>query len=231
MPEAKTEGKATASLVLGILSFFCFSVLTGIPAIILGHMSRSNIRKSMGRLKGDGMALAGLILGYLSVAFVVPILIMAAIAIPSMLQARKSANEASARSELRTVNTAQVQYQTTYPNVGYAPDLATLGAPVGDTCTGDGTAEHACLIGGPLANASCTGSQWCTRSGYLFMLQADEQRPHQQYVITAIPVKPGSTGGRNFCSTSDGTLRFEEAAAGRTAPYTAEECTVLTPLE
>ena len=231
-PEAPKEGKATASMVLGILSLLCFGVLAGIPAIILGHMSRSNIRKSMGRLQGGGMALAGLIMGYISVAYTaVIVIIVAAIAIPNLIQERKSANEASAKSSVSTVNTAQVQYQTTYPNVGYAPDLATLGAPVGDTCTGDGTAEHACLIGGPLANASCTGSQWCTRSGYLFMLQADEQRPHQQYVITAIPVKPGSTGGRNFCSTSDGVLRAEEAGAGRTAPYTAEECTALTPLE
>ncbi|HTC92724.1 MAG TPA: DUF4190 domain-containing protein [Terriglobales bacterium] len=230
-PDAKTDGKATASLVLGILSFFCFSVLAGIPAIILGHMSRGNIRKSMGRLKGDGMALTGLILGYLSVAFVIPVLIIAAIAIPNFIRARISANEASARSELRMVTTAEAQYQTSYPDAGYAPDLATLGAPVGDTCTGDGTAEHACLIGGPLANTSCTGSQWCTKSGYRFMIQADEQRPHQQYVITAVPAEPNRTGTKNFCSTSEGTLRSEDAGVGRMTPYTAEECAALPALE
>src|SRR5262249_18548843 len=59
-----TDGKATASLVLGILSLVGMNLLAGIPAIILGHMSRSSIRKSMGRVKGDGMALAGLIMGY-----------------------------------------------------------------------------------------------------------------------------------------------------------------------
>jgi len=231
-PEAPKEGKATASMVLGILSLLCFGVLAGIPAIILGHMSRSNIRKSMGRLQGGGMALAGLIMGYISVAYTaVIVIIVAAIAIPNLLQARKSANEASARSELRMVNNAEVRYQANYANVGYAPDLATLGAPVGDTCTGEGTAEHACLIVGPLADVSCTGSQWCTKNGYRFMIHADEQRPHQQYVITAVPVKPGNTGGRNFCSTSDGTLRFEDAGTGRMTPYTAEECTALTPLD
>src|SRR5262245_36481585 len=61
-----TDGKATASLVLGILSWMGPGIVAGVPAIILGHMSRSAIRKSMGRLKGDGMALAGLILGYAS---------------------------------------------------------------------------------------------------------------------------------------------------------------------
>src|SRR4029077_275930 len=50
----QTDGKATASLILGILSLLCLSVLAGIPAIILGHMSKANIRRSMGRLKGDG---------------------------------------------------------------------------------------------------------------------------------------------------------------------------------
>ena len=77
----ETDGKATASLVLGILSLLCFSVLTGIPAIILGHMSKANIRRSMGRLKGDGMATAGLIMGYISAA-----------AIPLILDYRRHRN-------------------------------------------------------------------------------------------------------------------------------------------
>src|SRR5512141_3229919 len=63
--EAQTAGKATASLVLGLLSLVI--CLAGIPAIILGHMALSEIKKSAGRLKGHGMALAGLIMGYLSI--------------------------------------------------------------------------------------------------------------------------------------------------------------------
>ena len=55
------------SLVLGLLSPFCCSFFTAIPAIILGHMARSEIRKSNGQLGGDGMALAGLILGYVAI--------------------------------------------------------------------------------------------------------------------------------------------------------------------
>src|SRR5438309_11422719 len=47
----QTDGKATASLILGILSVLCLSIFAGIPAIILGHMSKANIRRSMGRLK------------------------------------------------------------------------------------------------------------------------------------------------------------------------------------
>src|SRR5215467_13756241 len=81
----QTDGKAVTSLILGILSWLGFWLLTGIPAIIFGHMSRKAIRESQGRLQGDGMALTGLILGYISVAIIPFILIIAAIAIPSLL--------------------------------------------------------------------------------------------------------------------------------------------------
>src|SRR5229473_2261001 len=64
------DGKAVVSLILGILAIFPFSIFAGIPAVVLGHISRSSIARSMGRLKGEGMALAGLIMGYLSVALI-----------------------------------------------------------------------------------------------------------------------------------------------------------------
>ncbi|HTD22473.1 MAG TPA: DUF4190 domain-containing protein [Terriglobales bacterium] len=229
LPGARTDGKAIASMVLGILSLLlCLNILTGIPAIILGHISRSNIRKSMGRLKGDGIALTGLILGYLNILFIPFILIIAAIAIHSLIRARTSANEASAVSMVRTLISAEAQYQTVYANTGYAPDIATLGPGPGGTCgsEADSTAEHACLITGLI----CTGDQWCTKTGYRFVIQADEQRPHQQYVISALPMVPDRTGRRGFCSTVDGVIRFE-AIANRNTPYTAEECAALTPIE
>src|SRR5215831_21181452 len=57
----KTDGGAIASLILGITSIvLCLNIFTGIPAIITGHISYSKIKKSMGRLKGEGMALTGL---------------------------------------------------------------------------------------------------------------------------------------------------------------------------
>src|SRR5260221_2895769 len=55
------------------------------------------------------------------------ILIIAAIAIPNLLRARISANEGSAVSCMRTINTAQFAYNTSYPTVGYATALADLG--------------------------------------------------------------------------------------------------------
>lgn len=61
---APTNGKAVGALVCGVSTFFSAG-LTGIPAVILGHMARGEIRRS--REQGDGMAVAGLVLGWLSV--------------------------------------------------------------------------------------------------------------------------------------------------------------------
>ena len=63
---SQTCGMATASLVLGIVSFVCLGPLTSIPAVICGHLARGQIRNSNGTLSGDGMALTGLIIGYIN---------------------------------------------------------------------------------------------------------------------------------------------------------------------
>ena len=60
----KTAALAIWSLVLGILAVTCCMLFTGLPAIICGHKAHSKIKQSAGALTGDGMALAGLILGY-----------------------------------------------------------------------------------------------------------------------------------------------------------------------
>ena len=74
----RTNSLAVASLLLGLLSLFVpFAIL----AVILGHVARSQIRKSAGRQKGAGMALVGLILGYLGVGF---ILFVVLIVLPSL---------------------------------------------------------------------------------------------------------------------------------------------------
>jgi hypothetical protein len=89
-------------LILGFLSFL---IPSAIAAIILGRVSRSEIRKSQGRLQGDGIALAGLIMGYMGIT-AIPVLIIAAIAIPSLLRARLAANEASAVASIQRLNIA-----------------------------------------------------------------------------------------------------------------------------
>ena len=78
------------------------------------------------------MAVAGLILGYLGVAFIPMILIIAAIAIPNLLRAKMAANEASAVGTLRAYNTAMVMYATKCPQVGYPRSVANLRSGAGD---------------------------------------------------------------------------------------------------
>ena len=62
--QATTSSLSIVSLIFGILGLFIFG---SIIAIICGHISMSKIKASGGRMSGDGMALTGLILGYLGI--------------------------------------------------------------------------------------------------------------------------------------------------------------------
>ncbi len=66
-----TSGLAVASLVLGIGGLTILPLLGSIAAIILGYMARSEIRRNPHRLSGDGMALAGIVLGWISVGLAI----------------------------------------------------------------------------------------------------------------------------------------------------------------
>ncbi len=224
---AATDGRecAVASLILGILSFLCLSILAGIPAIILGHISKSNIRKSMGRLKGGGMATAGLIMGYISVS-AIPILIIAAIAIPNLLRSRIVANEAAAASTVRTLNTMQMSYSVSYPAAGYAKSLVVLGPgqpPIDCADTTRITSDHACLVDRLLG---CADGTWCTKGGYNYSMTAicSGDGTCSDYVVVATPAITGSTGTKSFCSTSDGIVRSLSRNLSATRPRTVEEC-------
>ena len=107
METKKTVGQATASLVLGILSMVMFSILAGIPAVVCGHIAKSKISKNPETLKGDGIALAGLIMGYLSIAVSVLIIpaILAAVAIPLMSGNVERAMAAEAQAGCSTIAT------------------------------------------------------------------------------------------------------------------------------
>jgi type IV pilus assembly protein PilA len=129
------------------------------------------------------------------------ILIIAAIAIPNLLRARISANESAAVGALRTLNTAQVSYNSTYPTVGYAGTLSYL---AGTTCaTTAPTSATACLIDSALGGG--------TKSGYVFTLSGVSGTPASSYQFVASPVGPNQTGVRYFCSFADGVVRFDPA--------------------
>jgi hypothetical protein len=68
---AQSSSMAVVSLISGIISWFLLPVIGGIVAVITGHMAKREIRESMGRLTGDGLATAGLVLGYLNLGVTV----------------------------------------------------------------------------------------------------------------------------------------------------------------
>ncbi|MCX6397168.1 MAG: DUF4190 domain-containing protein [Propionibacteriales bacterium] len=73
---ATTNGLAITSLILGVVGFVCG--LTSIPAVILGHIAMGQIKRQ--NQGGHGLAIAGLVMGYLVIGFVTLCLIILAVA-------------------------------------------------------------------------------------------------------------------------------------------------------
>jgi type IV pilus assembly protein PilA len=185
----ETSGKAIASLVCGL---FLFAFPLSILAIIFGHLSVSEIRKSAGRLQGEGFAIAGLVLGYMGVAAMPVILIIAAIAIPNILRARIAANEASAAGSIRVLGAAEAGYAASHPDAGYTCALSDL--------------ADAGLIDSRLASGE-------TR-GYVFELSgcgpSAEGGANVKYRVVAYPLTRNTTGTRAFCADESGVVNTDE---------------------
>jgi len=193
---AETSPKAVISLICGLLFFIPLAFLA---AIIFGHLALSEIKKSAGRLKGEGMAIAGLVLGYLWIAGIPMILIVAAIAIPNLLRARMAANESSAVAEVRTIVAAEVGYAANRPEEGFTCSLSAL--------------EKAGLISSPLENGQ--------KNGYAFELTnctpADGGGANTRYQNVAYPIRLNQTGKRAFCSDNSGEIKVDAGGS-------AEKC-------
>jgi type IV pilus assembly protein PilA len=191
--EVKTSGKAVASLVCGIINVFPLFIV----AIVLGHISLSEIRKSAGRLKGEGLAIAGLVLGYLGVVAIPLILIIAAIAIPNLLRAKIAANEASAAASVRTILVAESSYAASHPSTGYTCNLGDLSSGI----------EDSRLLRGE-------------KNGYVFTVQncttQSEGGPVSKFEVTASPISSAS-GRRAFCTDETGAIRSDRSGS-------AQEC-------
>jgi type IV pilus assembly protein PilA len=137
------------------------------------------------------------------------ILIIAAIAIPNLLRARMAANESSAVASVRTTNTGEVTYNSTYPTVGFAPALSNLGGALGVACVPSTTT--ACLIDSVLANDGNPANSG--KSGYQFSTGAGTQAGsvYVGYTILATPITINQTGIRGFCAEEDAVVRVDPA--------------------
>ena len=121
------------------------------------------------------------------------IAIIAAIAIPSLLAARISGNEASAISSLRTLSTVQEQYRTRFQ--AYAGALTDLGPPNN-------------YIDGVLSGG--------TKSGYKFGPSLNATG-NTLWSTNADPATPGTTGERGFFVDQSGVIRFVTSGAATAA--------------
>lgn len=134
------------------------------------------------------------------------ILIIAAIAIPNLLRARIAANESSAASGIRTINTAEVSYNSTYPVTGYSATLVALGpGGVAATCPTPPVLGTACLIDGVLASGG-------PKNGYRYTYASAGGPPLSTYQAFANPVSFNSSGVKAFCSFEDAVVRTDNGA-------------------
>ena len=164
----KTSALAIWSLILGILSFICFGFFAGIPAVICGHIARSKIKQSQGALTGGGMALAGLILGYVGLV-VTTIAVIGAIMVPNFIAYKDKAYCGRVESAANNIVVAMSDYYSDPNNTGL-PTLYELADVTGYRPTENVSVD----IGGteydPVIRVF-DNSQKCPRGKYLVITQ------------------------------------------------------------
>ena len=150
------------------------------------------------------------------------ILIIAAIAIPNLMRSKQAANQAAAAANSRTLISAEHTYSITYFGAGggFADVLAKLGPPAGGACPATGgTSLAACLLDAVLG---CQ-AQPCIKDNYQYTVTGIGAWPNTTDYVTFATASGSNFGVQDFCSVSDGVVRFKIAAA---APPTAAVVTV-----
>jgi prepilin-type N-terminal cleavage/methylation domain-containing protein len=140
------------------------------------------------------------------------ILIIAAIAIPNLLKSRIAANEASTTSSMRTLNTAEVTFASTY-NSGFSDGLNRLGAPA----SGQPDVNNSDLVDPVLSGKTGTGNNTSfVKAGYIFTYVPTGANTTfgfiAQYNVLADPQARGSSGQRSFISNESAVIRANATA-------------------
>jgi type IV pilus assembly protein PilA len=144
------------------------------------------------------------------------ILIIAAIAIPNLLRSRIAANEASAVGSIRTINTAEVTYASTYPSQGFATDLCTLGG-TGTDASSTGALLLDSVLGSCSPQKGSSSGDMNTKSGYTFWVTATGALPVPTYTVNGNPAIANQTGKRYFFSDASGVIRYNASAQATTS--------------
>ncbi len=131
--------------------------------------------------------------------------IIAAIAVPGLLRARMSGNEASAIGSMRAINSAEAAYSSATGGGGYAIKLADLAKACPGGTQGfispDLATDPSTKSGYSVALADGTGANDVTDD-------CNAAKSRTVYYATATPVTVGSTGQRSFMTTPGGTIYF-----------------------
>jgi type IV pilus assembly protein PilA len=151
------------------------------------------------------------------------ILVIAVITVPSLLRARIAANESSAVETLRQISTAETSYHITFPQVGFAPDLSSMGGPMNGCAPAPATA---CILDSVVSGGN--------KSGYKFFaagFASDASGINNQFVASSAPLTFNKTGVRNFCiATDDGAVRGQPGTPGGTPAPDVPTCLAYTLL-
>jgi len=132
--------------------------------------------------------------------------IIAAIAVPGLLRARMSGNEASAIGSMRAVNSAQVTYAATCGGDGYAQDLADLAKPPSngtDPFVGPDLAANGVLKSGYLVSLAVGASSMPVRTS---ANTCNGTNSFSTYHATATPAALGQSGTRAFATNNSGSI-------------------------
>jgi hypothetical protein len=131
----KTPGLAIASLVFGIISVIGGAILfvPMVLAIVFGHIAHARIRKNP-TLGGGGIALAGLVLGYVSILTIFIVGLLAAMAIPAFQKVRENSLQKAMINDARMIATAaqQVMLEEGEKPVAFQidPKTGTISGPI-----------------------------------------------------------------------------------------------------
>jgi type IV pilus assembly protein PilA len=132
------------------------------------------------------------------------ILIIAAVAIPNLIQSKMSANEATAVQTVRDINTAESVYSIQY-GLGFSPDLPSLGGT-----SGTASSTMALLIPDPVAQ---TGMKNGFQFLYVVTATNGPGGTPSSYTVNANPISPGSTGRRWFFTDETMVIRQNPTSA------------------
>jgi len=184
--QKKTSLLAILSLVFGCLFIIPFiGIIFSLPALILGIIALVAISKEENKLKGRGLAISGIVLGAVGIILIPIVALLAAIAIPNLLRARLSANEAAAKATGISISSAIETYATV--NNGKYP-----------------MSEFALVDGNSPYLSRSYDNQ--VINGYRYLLELNDN----SYMIVAKPESCGTTGTKVITVTTGGAMREEE---------------------